>query len=82
MVSKIRRTLIFSRLSIMKLKRHIVLPAALIIYAIAMAIIGYTNYRQSGNMSEFWLIIGASLAVSVLLYFVLKRRENRREKRK
>lgn len=63
-----------------KFKKHIVLPAALAVYAVAMAIIGYPNYKQSGNLQEFWIIMGVSLALPVLLHFVLKRRERNREK--
>ncbi|MPM18497.1 hypothetical protein SDC9_64908 [bioreactor metagenome] len=65
---------------VLKNKRHIFLPLALAIYAIAMAVIGYPNYKQSGNLKEFWIIIGVCLAMAVLLHFVLKRREKNREK--
>ncbi len=63
-----------------KNKKYIFLPLALAIYAIVMAIIGYPNYKQSGNLKEFWIIIGVCLALAVLLHFVLKRREKNREK--
>ena len=65
---------------VLKNKRHIFLPLALAMYAIAMAVIGYPNYKQSGNLKEFWIIIGVCLAMAVLLHFVLKRREKNREK--
>lgn len=65
---------------VLKNKRHIFLPLALAIYAIAMAVIGYPNYKQSGNLKEFWIIVGVCLAMAVLLHFVLKRREKNREK--
>lgn len=65
---------------IMKIKRHIVLPATLAIYAVVMAIIGYPNYRESGKMNEFWLIIGVCIVLAISLYFVLKRREKNRER--
>ena len=61
-------------------KKIIFLPLALAIYAIVMAVIGYPNYKQSGNLNEFWIIIGVCLALAVLLHFVLKRREKNREK--
>lgn len=64
----------------LKSKRPIFLPLALAAYAIAMAVIGYPNYKQSGNLGEFWMIIGACLALALLLHFVLKRREKNREK--
>ena len=64
----------------LKSKRHIVLPLALAAYAIGMAVIGYPNYKQPGNLNEFWMIIGACLILALLLHFVLKRREKNREK--
>lgn len=65
---------------ILKNKKHIFLPLILAIYAVVMAIIGYPNYKQSGNLSEFWIIIGVCLALAVLLHFVLKRRVKSRKK--
>ena len=63
-----------------KSKKYIFLPLALAAYAIVMAVIGYPNYKESGNLNEFWMIIGACLALALLLHFVLKRREKNREK--
>ncbi len=63
----------------LKNKKHIFLPLALAIYAIVMAVIGYPNYKESGNLKEFWIIIGVCLALAILLHFVLKRREKNRE---
>lgn len=65
---------------VLKNKRYIFLPLALAVYAIAMAVIGYPNYKQSGNLKEFWIIVGVCLAMAVLLHFVLKQREKNREK--
>ena len=64
----------------LKSKKYIFLPLALAAYAIVMAVIGYPNYKESGNLNEFWMIIGACLALALLLHFVLKRREKNREK--
>ncbi len=66
----------------LKNKKHIILPLALAIYAIVMAVIGYPHYRRSGNLNEFWIIISVCLALAVLLHLVLKRRDNNRAKRK
>lgn len=63
-----------------KSKKYIFLPLALAAYAIVMAVIGYPNYKESGNLNEFWMIIGACLTLALLLHFVLKRREKNREK--
>ena len=50
----------------LKSKRYIFLPLALAAYAIVMAVIGYPNYKQSGNLNEFWMIyhqIGCNIFV-------------------
>ncbi len=63
-----------------KSKKPIFLPLALAIYAIVMAVIEYPNYKQSGNLNEFWTVVGACLGLAVLLHFVLRLREKNREK--
>lgn len=61
-----------------KSKKYIYLPIALAIYASVMAYIGYPRYKATGDMKQFWIIYGASLALAVVLYLVLKGREKRR----
>lgn len=63
----------------MRPKKYIFLPLVLAVYAVVMAVIGYPNYKLSGNLNEFRIIIGICLALAVLLHFVLKRREKNRE---
>lgn len=66
----------------LKNKKYIILPLALAIYAVVMAVIGYPHYRQSGNLNEFWIILGVCLVLALLLHLVLKQRDNNRAKRK
>lgn len=63
-----------------KSKKYIYLPLALALYAIVMAVMGYPRYRQTGELKEFWIVFGATMLLSILLHFILKRRENNREK--
>lgn len=63
-----------------KSKKHIYLPVALVIYSSVMAFIGYPRYKAMDELKEFWIIYGASLVLSVVLHFVLKGREKRRDK--
>lgn len=51
----------------------------MLIYTAAMGVFSYPNYRESGNWSEFWLIIGACMIVALLLYIVLKRKQKIRD---
>lgn len=62
-------------------KKYIFLPAALAVYSIAMAVIGYPSFKRSGeNMYQFWGVLAGSLALALTLHFILKRREKNREK--
>lgn len=63
-----------------KNKNPLLLPGALIIYAIVMGIIAYPRYEQSGNWKEFWGILGVCVAAAILLYFLIRRRNKTRDK--
>lgn len=63
-----------------KSKRHILLPAALLVYMAIMAFLAYPKYRERGNWDEYLLIIGIGLLLPVLLFFILKRRQKIRDK--
>lgn len=58
-----------------KNKKHVLLPAALIVYMICMAVIAYPNYQKRDNMDEFFLIVGIGLLLPIILYFVLRRKQ-------
>lgn len=63
-----------------KNKKHILLPAALLIYMAGMAILAYPKYREQGNWDEYLLVVGIGLLLPILLFFVLKRRKKIRDK--
>ena len=66
----------------MKIKRSTLIPAALLVYLAIMCIPGYKRYA-AGTMgaTEFFGIIGVTLAVIVMLHFTIKRRERLRAER-
>lgn len=63
-----------------KLKRHILFPAILLIYIAVMAVIAFPRYSESGNWLEYIAVLGVCIVFAVLLFFILKRKENIREK--
>lgn len=64
----------------LKAKRHIILPVALLIYIAVMAFISFPKYKESGDWNEFLIILAICIALAALLFFILKRKENLREK--
>lgn len=64
----------------MKLKRYNVIPALLVLYLAAMAIIGLPEL-YAGHYLYYFGIIAATLACIIALRFVLKKRHNLRNKR-
>ncbi len=63
-----------------KFKRHVVLPAALLLYLVVMAVMAYPKYEASGKWGEYFLVIGISLLVLVMLFIILKRRNKMRSR--
>lgn len=63
----------------MKVKKHVFIPLALLVYVIAMAIYFIPKSKDSDVMKV--VEVGGSLALVVLLYFVLRRRERLRQER-
>lgn len=63
------------------LKKHILLPGALLIYTAVMAVYTYPQHRADGRMREFFAILGAEIVVVVLLFFVLRRQYRLRRQR-
>lgn len=61
------------------MKRSILIPGVLIIYLIVMAVIGWSHYSAEGRYWEYAGLIGATLVVIILLYFVLRRRDRMRQ---
>ncbi|MBK5194508.1 MAG: LPXTG cell wall anchor domain-containing protein [Proteiniphilum sp.] len=62
-----------------KNKKQILLPVVLLIYVAILAIMTYPGYQASGNWHEFLSVIGISLLLAVLLFFILKRKQKIRE---
>ncbi|WP_298648671.1 LPXTG cell wall anchor domain-containing protein [uncultured Proteiniphilum sp.] len=63
-----------------KIKKHILFPAVLLIYFTIMAVMAYPRYKASGNWSEYFGIIGISLLLALLLFFILKRKQKIRDR--
>lgn len=66
----------------MKIKRSILIPAALTVYLIVMASIGWKQYAAGAMTATYYFgVLAASIAAIVLLYFSLRRRERLRRER-
>lgn len=66
----------------LKNKKHIVVPAAIVVYTIVIAIYAGIKHYTPDNKVSCFMVIGVNLLLAVLLYFVLKRREDFRNKTK
>jgi LPXTG-motif cell wall-anchored protein len=63
-----------------KIKRHILFPVVLLAYFAVMAVMAYPRYKASGNWNEYFGVIGISLLLALILFFVLKRRQKIRDR--
>jgi LPXTG-motif cell wall-anchored protein len=63
-----------------KTKKQFFLPAVLLVYLAIMAYISYPRYKASGNWGEYFAVIGISVALVVLLFFLLRRRQKFRDR--
>jgi cbb3-type cytochrome oxidase subunit 3 len=63
----------------MKIKRSIGLPAALLLYLIAIAIYAFPERMPQVTYTQWITTIVVTLVCIVVLYFVLKKREKFRE---
>lgn len=61
-------------------KNYILLPSALLIYVAILAIMTYPKYKVSGNWNEYLSVLGISVVLTVLLFFILKRKQKTRDK--
>lgn len=59
-----------------KNKKYIIIPAAIVIYTIAIAIYAGVKYYTPENKTSYFIVIGVNLLLAVLLYFILKRRDD------
>lgn len=65
-----------------KPKRHIFIPVVILIYTVVIAIYAASKYYTPENKGSYFLVIGVNLALAVILYFILKKRDNLRSKNK
>lgn len=63
-------------------KKHIIIPAAIVIYTIVIAIYAGIKYYTPENKTSYFIVIGVNFLLAVLLYFVFKRREDFRNNSK
>ncbi|MCM1451140.1 MAG: hypothetical protein NC102_02690 [Clostridium sp.] len=64
------------------IKRHIFIPAILLIYLAVMSIMAYPDYRAGVHSSLFYFgVIGVTLAVIILLFFFMRKRDQLRAER-
>ncbi len=65
-----------------KPKRHILIPVIILLYTAVIAIYAANKYYTPENKGSYFLVIGVNLALAVVLYFILKKREAWRNKNK
>jgi len=64
------------------MKKHILIPSVLLVYLAVMSYIGYPSYASGAFSALYYFgVIGISLAIIVLLYFFIKKREQYRKER-
>lgn len=61
-----------------KNKRHIIVPSAIVVYTIVIAIYAGMKMYTPETKGSYYLVIGVNLALAVALYFILRKRENLR----
>ena len=64
----------------MKIKRHIGVPAALLLYLIAIGIYTWPGHNPDVTYTQWGGVVGITLACIVALYFLFKKRDKNREK--
>ncbi|MEE1080303.1 MAG: hypothetical protein U0L19_04160 [Bacteroidales bacterium] len=60
------------------MKKHIIMPAAILLYAIIMAALSYKQTGMWTNRMTIMLIV--ELAITILLYILLKKRYDNSKK--
>lgn len=65
-----------------KPKRHILIPIVIFIYTIVIAIYAGINYYTPENRNSYLFVIGVNLTLAIVLYFILKKREDFRNNNK
>ena len=65
-----------------KPKRYIFIPVVILIYTVVIAVYSATKYYTSESKGSYFLVIGVNLALAIALYFILKKRDDFRNKQK
>lgn len=65
-----------------KPKRHILIPVVILIYTAVIAFYAAIKYYTPENKGSYFFVIGVNLVLAVVLYFVLKKRDEWRNKNK
>ena len=65
-----------------KPKRYIFIPVVIVIYTAVIAVYAATKYYTPENKGSIFLVIGVNLALAIVLYFILKKRDELRNNRK
>lgn len=64
------------------IKRHILIPAVLLIYLAVMSIMAYPDFRKGVHSPLFYFgVIGTTLLVIILLFFFMRKRDRLRQER-
>ncbi len=63
-----------------RFKKSTIIPLALLVYLAGMAYIGRSHFL-AGDYLFYFGIIGATLAIVIILHFVLKKKEKLQQKR-
>lgn len=63
-----------------KIKKEFLFPSVLLIYLSIMAYISFPRYKESGNWGEYFAVTGISVLLVVLLFFLLKRKQQIRDR--
>ena len=59
----------------MKIRKSILLPGALLVYLGVISYMSYPEYKINQNHLEYFGTIVATIAIIVVLYFFLRKRE-------
>lgn len=65
----------------MKNKKHIIIPAALLIY---LGVMAYFTYPGTNNpelsLTQYWVTVGITLVIIIALTFFIKKKEDNKKK--
>ncbi|MGL5785694.1 MAG: hypothetical protein ACRCX4_02585 [Bacteroidales bacterium] len=65
----------------MKIRKSILLPSALLVYLGVITYMSYPEYKINQNHLEYFGTIAGTIAIIVVLYFFLRKREKMNDHR-